>query len=61
MNFVTVFNEHSLYGGFRLFQCVFEVDKENGLTLTELAEGVEVAEIVSSTGCEFQVYMSLPF
>ncbi|XP_054275593.1 succinyl-CoA:3-ketoacid coenzyme A transferase 1, mitochondrial [Macrosteles quadrilineatus] len=36
-------------------KCVFEVDPESGLTLTELAEGVEVAEIVQSTGCEFQV------
>ncbi|XP_053602186.1 succinyl-CoA:3-ketoacid coenzyme A transferase 1, mitochondrial [Plodia interpunctella] len=36
-------------------KCVFEVDKENGLTLTELAEGVTVEDVVASTGCEFHV------
>lgn len=34
-------------------QCVFEVDPENGLTLIEIAEGVEIVDIVQSTGCEF--------
>lgn len=37
------------------FQCVFEVDKENGLTLTELADGVTVEDVVESTGAEFQL------
>lgn len=36
-------------------KCVFEVDKEAGLTLTELVEGVSVEEVIASTGCEFQV------
>lgn len=36
-------------------KCVFEVDPENGLTLTELADGVTVEEVVTSTGCEFKV------
>lgn len=36
-------------------KCVFEVDKENGLTLTELADGVKVEDIVVSTGSEFNV------
>ncbi|KAL1464443.1 hypothetical protein WDU94_004092 [Cyamophila willieti] len=36
-------------------KCVFEVDKEKGLTLIELAEGVEVPEIIVSTGCDFAV------
>ncbi|CAB3242947.1 unnamed protein product [Arctia plantaginis] len=36
-------------------KCVFEVDKEKGLTLTELADGVTVEDIVVSTGCEFNV------
>lgn len=36
-------------------KCVFEVDKEKGLILTELAEGVKVEDIVASTGCEFSV------
>ncbi|XP_071544299.1 succinyl-CoA:3-ketoacid coenzyme A transferase 1, mitochondrial [Panulirus ornatus] len=36
-------------------KCVFNVDKENGLTLTEIADGVSTEDIVSSTGCLFQV------
>lgn len=36
-------------------KCVFQVDKEQGLTLTEIAEGVDVADIISSTACEFRV------
>lgn len=36
-------------------KCVFEVDSEKGLTLTELAEGVNVEDVVVSTGCEFNV------
>ncbi|GBP04275.1 Succinyl-CoA:3-ketoacid coenzyme A transferase 1, mitochondrial [Eumeta japonica] len=36
-------------------KCVFEVDKEKGLILTELAEGVSVEDIKISTGCDFQV------
>ncbi|KAF4517622.1 hypothetical protein B566_EDAN002853 [Ephemera danica] len=36
--------------------CVFQVDKEDGeLTLTEIADGVTVQEIVSATGCTFEV------
>ncbi|XP_019881862.2 succinyl-CoA:3-ketoacid coenzyme A transferase 1, mitochondrial [Aethina tumida] len=34
---------------------VFEVDPEAGLTLVEIAEGVNVEDILMSTGCEFQV------
>lgn len=41
------------------FQCVFEVDKEKGLTLIELAEGVKVEDILVSTGCEFNVSPNL--
>ncbi|XP_066146602.1 succinyl-CoA:3-ketoacid coenzyme A transferase 1, mitochondrial [Euwallacea fornicatus] len=36
-------------------KAVFTVDKENGLTLTEVAEGVGVEEILMTTGCNFQV------
>ena len=36
-------------------KCVFEVNKNDGLTLVEVAEGVEVADILNSTGCEFKV------
>lgn len=32
---------------------MFDVDPENGLTLVEIAEGVELVDIVQSTGCEF--------
>ncbi|KAL1116618.1 hypothetical protein AAG570_005090 [Ranatra chinensis] len=34
---------------------VFEIDKEKGLTLIEIAEGVELPEIMTTTGCEFNV------
>lgn len=40
-------------------KCVFEVDKEKGLTLIEIAEGVEVPEIIVSTGCDFAVSSDL--
>jgi 3-oxoacid CoA-transferase len=36
-------------------KCVFNVDKEQGLILTELADGVDIQEIVDGTGCEFTV------
>ena len=34
---------------------MFTVHPENGLTLIEVAEGVDVADIVANTGCEFAV------
>lgn len=37
------------------FQCVFEVDKDKGLVLTELADGITVDDVLASTGCKFQV------
>lgn len=36
-------------------QGVFEVNKESGLTLIEIAEGIEVPELIMSTGCSFEV------
>lgn len=36
-------------------KCVFEVNKEEGLTLTELAEGVTIPDILNSTECEFKI------
>ena len=42
-------------GLFFLFKCVFKVDPERGLILTELADGVTVEDIIVSTGCEFEV------
>ena len=38
-----------------IYQGVFEVDPENGLTLTEKADDVELEEIILKTGCEFEV------
>ena len=32
-----------------------EVNKEEGLTLIEVAEGVDIPDILNSTGCEFKV------
>lgn len=41
-------------------QCVFQVDrKRGGLTLTELAPGVEVEEVKQKTGAKFEVSDSL--
>lgn len=34
------------------------MDPEKGLTLTEIADGVTVQEIVEATGCEFEVSVS---
>lgn len=34
---------------------VFNVDKEDGLTLTEIADGIGVEDIIAATGCEFGV------
>ncbi|XP_023216487.1 succinyl-CoA:3-ketoacid coenzyme A transferase 1, mitochondrial-like [Centruroides sculpturatus] len=38
---------------------VFEVDKEKGLTLVEIADGVEIQDIVNNTACQFSVSESL--
>ncbi|KAG8227254.1 hypothetical protein J437_LFUL003985 [Ladona fulva] len=40
-------------------KCVFEIDRENGLLLTEIADGVSVEDIIQSTGAEFQVSENL--
>lgn len=40
-------------------KAVFEVDKEKGLILTELADGVDLGEVVSATGCMFEVSSDL--
>ena len=37
------------------FQCVFNVDRSTGLTLSELADGVTVDDIKEATGCTFNV------
>jgi 3-oxoacid CoA-transferase len=34
---------------------VFNVDKEEGLTLTEIADGVGVEDIIAATECEFAI------
>lgn len=36
-------------------KCVFSVDAESGLTLTEIAAGTTLADVMDSTGCEFKV------
>jgi 3-oxoacid CoA-transferase len=35
--------------------CVFEVDPQRGLILTELHPGVTVADVRAKTGCDFIV------
>lgn len=36
-------------------KAVFEVNQETGLTLTEIAEGVTIQDVVDNTGCLFEV------
>ena len=36
-------------------KCVFEVNKKQGLVLIELADGIEIIDIINCTGCEFKV------
>ena len=36
-------------------KCVFKVDTHEGLTLTEIADGVTIPELTKITGCEFKV------
>lgn len=36
-------------------KAVFDVDKEEGLILKEVAEGVSMEDVVNSTGCQFKV------
>uniref|UniRef100_A0A8C4Q0A0 Succinyl-CoA:3-ketoacid-coenzyme A transferase n=1 Tax=Eptatretus burgeri TaxID=7764 RepID=A0A8C4Q0A0_EPTBU len=40
-------------------KCVFDVDKQNGLTLKEIWKDYSVDDIQSSTGCDFKVSPSL--
>lgn len=40
-------------------KCVFEVNKETGLTLVELAPGVQIPDILNTTGCEFTISENL--
>jgi 3-oxoacid CoA-transferase len=40
--------------------CVFDVDAQHGLTLTELHPGVTVADVRAKTGCDFTVSSGLP-
>lgn len=36
-------------------KAVFDVDQERGLILKEIADGVSVEEVITSTGCNFEV------
>jgi len=38
---------------------VFTVDKEAGLTLTEIADGIGVEDLIAATGCDFEVSADL--
>jgi len=42
-------------------KCVFEVDPEKGLTLTEVAEGYTPDDIVKHTGCSINVNIGICF
>lgn len=41
------------------FQAVFEVDPEKGLKLIEVADGLGVESVLTSTGCDFDVAENL--
>lgn len=45
----------TLFIHFILLQAVFNVDKEEGLTLIEIGEDATIEDIITSTGCEFNV------
>ena len=47
-SFQSQLSVHSMQG-------VFEIDKEKGMTLVEIADDVEVSDVVMSTGCDFEV------
>lgn len=36
-------------------KAVFDVDKESGLTLIEIAEDTKIEDVIASTGCEFNI------
>ena len=38
---------------------MFEVNHENGLLLSEIADGVSIQDIKAATGCSFQVFTNL--
>ena len=38
---------------------MFEVNKESGLTLIEIADGVDVQDVIDNTGCSFNVSVDL--
>jgi len=42
-------------------KCVFEVDPEKGLTLTEVADGYTPDDIVKHTGCHINVNTEICF
>ena len=37
------------------FQGVFEIDKETGMTLTEIGEGFTVEDVIKATGCHLNI------
>lgn len=57
IHLIQCFDGHFIFdkNPFGYFQAVFTVNKEEGLTLIEIAEDVTIEDILTSTGCEFQV------
>ena len=41
------------------FQGVFEIDKDTGITLTEIGEGFSVEDVKEATGCELNIVSNL--
>lgn len=36
-------------------KAVFNVDRESGLTLIEMADGLKIEELIAATGAEFNI------
>lgn len=49
-------SSNSLHTHTHITQGVFEVNRESGLTLTELADGVSLEDIRAATGSSFKVW-----
>ena len=44
---------------FLKFQGVFETNKDNGMTLTEIGEGFSVDDVKAATGCQLNISENL--
>ena len=45
--------------GFRLDFPIFEIDKDKGMTLSEIGEGFTVEDVKAATGCQLNIKENL--